>query len=311
MTDTEPVLRRGRGSEIDDDAMLDIRHAGTTSSDPTIGAEPDEVDYSGFQGLGQYDDFHTIDWQRDIAHALKGFHDAWSGWVCVLLVGICSGVMAGVIDIGATWLMDLKFGICPSAFYLNKEQCCWSSNDTLIDIAGNCSLWLSWSEVFTLGKEGAGAYVTCYLFYVLWALLFATLAARLVRMFAPYACGSGIPEIKTILSGFIIRGYLGKWTFLIKSVAIMLAVASGLSLGKEGPMVHMACCTGNILAYLFPKYGRNEAKKREILSAASAAGVSVAFGAPIGGILFSLEESQHLCFNPSIHLETNIPFYSM
>ncbi len=48
--------------------------------------------------------------------------------------------------------------------------------------------------------------------------------------------------------------------------------------------------TGNIFSYLFPKYGRNEAKKREILSAAAAAGVSVAFGAPIGGVLFSLEE---------------------
>ena len=55
-------------------------------------------------------------------------------------------------------------------------------------------------------------------------------------------------------------------------------------------MVHMACCTGNILAYLFPKYGRNEAKKREILSAAAAAGVSVAFGAPIGGVLFRFDE---------------------
>lgn len=44
------------------------------------------------------------------------------------------------------------------------------------------------------------------------------------------------------------------------------------------------------MSYLFPKYGRNEAKKREILSAAAAAGVSVAFGAPIGGVLFSLEE---------------------
>lgn len=50
------------------------------------------------------------------------------------------------------------------------------------------------------------------------------------------------------------------------------------------------CIAGNILSYLFPKYGRNEAKKREILSAAAAAGVSVAFGAPIGGVLFSLEE---------------------
>ena len=71
---------------------------------------------------------------------------------------------------------------------------------------------------------------------------------------------------------------------------MMLAVSAGLSLGKEGPLVHVACCIGNIIAYMFPKYGRNEAKKREILSASAAAGVSVAFGAPIGGVLFSLEE---------------------
>ena len=51
-------------------------------------------------------------------------------------------------------------------------------------------------------------------------------------------------------------------------------------------MVHLACCIGNIFSYLFPKYGRNEAKKREILSASAAAGVSVAFGAPIGGVMF-------------------------
>lgn len=70
----------------------------------------------------------------------------------------------------------------------------------------------------------------------------------------------------------------------------MLATSAGLILGKEGPFVHVACCCGNIFSYLFPKYGKNEAKKREILSAASAAGVAVAFGAPIGGVLFSLEE---------------------
>uniref|UniRef100_A0A0K0DQL9 Chloride channel protein n=1 Tax=Angiostrongylus cantonensis TaxID=6313 RepID=A0A0K0DQL9_ANGCA len=95
------------------------------------------------------------------------------------------------------------------------------------------------------------------------------------------------------LSGFVIRGYLGKWTFIIKSVGLILASASGLSLGKEGPMVHLACCIGNIFSYLFPKYGMNEAKKREILSASAAAGVSVAFGAPIGGVLFSLEEASY------------------
>lgn len=134
------------------------------------------------------------------------------------------------------------------------------------------------------------SYIVSYFFYVAWALLFAFLAASFVRTFAPYACGSGIPEIKTILSGFIIRGYLGMWTLIIKSLGLMLTVAAGLSLGKEGPLVHCSCCIGNIVSRAFDKYGMNEAKKREILSAASAAGVSVAFGAPIGGVLFSLEE---------------------
>jgi len=211
---------------------------------------------------------------------LKGAHDAWSGWVCVLLVGVSAGVMAGIIDIGASWLIDLKFGICPSAFYLNMEQCCWSSNETVRDISGNCTLWMTWPEVLGIPREGAGGYILRYLFYIIWAVLFGFLAASLVRMFAPYACGSGIPEIKTILSGFIIRGYLGKWTLLIKAVGIMLSVASGMSLGKEGPMVHMVCCIGNIISYLFPKYGRNEAKKREILSAASAAGAGCRSSVP-------------------------------
>ncbi|GAA6015134.1 hypothetical protein JCM11491_000477 [Sporobolomyces phaffii] len=104
------------------------------------------------------------------------------------------------------------------------------------------------------------------------------------------AGGSGIPELKAILSGFVIRGYLGSWTLAVKAVGLFLAVASGLSLGKEGPFVHIASCVGNILSRFFPKYDRNEAKRREILSAACAAGVSVAFGAPVGGVLFSLEE---------------------
>lgn len=68
---------------------------------------------------------------------IKGAHDAWSGWLCVLLVGLCTGVAAGIIDIGASWMTDLKFGICPQAFWLDKEQCCWSYNETTFD-GGNC-----------------------------------------------------------------------------------------------------------------------------------------------------------------------------
>lgn len=57
----------------------------------------------------------------------------------MLLVGLVTGCVAGVIDIGASWMTDLKFGICPQAFWLNREQCCWSSNETTQFDSGNCS----------------------------------------------------------------------------------------------------------------------------------------------------------------------------
>ncbi|OQR66649.1 H(+)/Cl(-) exchange transporter 3-like [Tropilaelaps mercedesae] len=269
---------------------------------------PDTLGALGVPGSCQYEDFHTIDWQRDLAadrqrhralskqrHSACGLFwavfDACSGWLCVLIVGLLAGLIAGVIDIGAAWMKDLREGICPEAFWLNKEQCCWASNETSFE-GQQCAQWRTWpSTLFPyIDTKGGWHYFLAWSVYVIWSLTLAGLAAQLVKTFAPYACGSGIPEIKTILSGFVIRGYLGKWTLLVKSVGLVLAVGAGLSLGKEGPLVHVACCIGNILAYAFPKYGRNEAKKREILSAAAAAGVSVAFGAPIGGVLFSLEE---------------------
>ncbi|CAK7223545.1 hypothetical protein SBRCBS47491_005242 [Sporothrix bragantina] len=104
------------------------------------------------------------------------------------------------------------------------------------------------------------------------------------------AAGSGVAEVRVILSGFVLHGFLGFKTLVIKSIGLVLSVASGLSLGKEGPYVHIATCVGNIACRLFTKYDRNDAKRREVLSAAAAAGVAVAFGAPLGGVLFCLEE---------------------
>lgn len=48
------------------------------------------------------------------------------------------GFCAAVIDIGASWMSDLKEGICIDAFWLNREQCCWAANDTTFDSA-SCS----------------------------------------------------------------------------------------------------------------------------------------------------------------------------
>lgn len=107
------------------------------------------------------------------------------------------------------------------------------------------------------------------------------------------AAGSGVAEVKVILSGFVLHGFLGLKTLFVKTCALVLSVASGLSLGKEGPFVHIAACVGNIACRLFSKYNCNDGKRREIMSAAAASGVAVAFGAPIGGVLFSLEEASY------------------
>ncbi|VDN04505.1 unnamed protein product [Thelazia callipaeda] len=288
-----------------------LKHRGAlrNNSEPITDNDEIIVDETSPPISSRYGDFHTIDWQRDLARdrlrhkfvvkrsesslgKLYSLWDAGSGWVCVLMVGLAAGTVAGIIDIGARWMSDLKDGVCADRFWLDREHCCWSANDSVYKDA-DCSAWTSWPEVMKIYDRNILYYVMELFFYCSWSVLMTGATVILVKIFAPYACGSGIPEIKCILSGFIIRGYLGKWTFIIKSVGLILASASGLNLGKEGPMVHLACCIGNIFSYLFPKYGLNEAKKREILSASAAAGVSVAFGAPIGGVLFSLEEASY------------------
>ena len=103
------------------------------------------------------------------------------------------------------------------------------------------------------------------------------------------AAGSGIPEIKTILSGFVIPHFLDFKVLVVKAIGAVFAVASGMCLGKEGPFVHISTCVAYLVGMCFPKYRENGRKLREVLSAGCASGLSVAFGAPIGGVLFSYE----------------------
>ena len=112
------------------------------------------------------------------------------------------------------------------------------------------------------------------------------------------AAGSGIPEIKTILSGFVIPHFLDLKVLLVKAVGAVFAVATGMCLGKEGPFVHISTCVAYLVGKCFPKYRENGRKMRELLSAGCSSGLSVAFGAPIGGVLFSYEVSILSLYNP-------------
>ncbi|KAJ8101992.1 chloride channel [Lipomyces tetrasporus] len=254
------------------------------------------------QGSGQrvgYEDLSAIDWiheyqkerqheqvyqrQQGIWGKLKLLADSSEIWVILIATGIVVGVIAAGIDIVSNWLGDIKLGYCKSSFYLSQAFCCWG-----VDEKDVCDDWVSWGEA--LHAKGGGSYVVSYLFYIVFGVLFGSSASLLVLHYAPYAGQSGIPEIKTVLGGFIIRGFMGFWTLLTKTLGLCLASASGLWLGKEGPLVHVACCCANLATRVSARLRHNEARKREIFSAAAAAGITVAFGAPIGGVLFSLEQ---------------------
>ncbi|KAK4033204.1 chloride channel [Parachaetomium inaequale] len=257
-----------------------------------------------------YEDLTAIDWifeytkerQRQRAlHArtaalrvpllgyLQRLLDASQVWVVLLLSGLAVGALAAGIDVATDWLGDVKYGFCSGEvdggrFYLGRTACCLG-----YDEGSQCRGWRRWGEVFG-AREGGGRWVVEGGVYLVLAVTFALSAAVLVREYGVYARHSGIPEIKTVLGGFVIRRFLGLWTLITKSLGLILAVASGMWLGKEGPLVHVACCCANIFTKLFPSINNNEARKREVLSAAAASGISVAFGSPIGGVLFSLEQ---------------------
>jgi len=97
--------------------------------------------------------------------------------------------------------------------------------------------------------------------------------------------------MKTILSGIELNRYLNFRTLVSKCVGLVMAYASGLSIGKEGPFVHIASILCSLLSKLpFFKYIRqNNAAYMQVLSAATAVGVTSAFGTPVGGVFFSME----------------------
>ncbi|KAL4876078.1 chloride channel [Aspergillus karnatakaensis] len=254
-----------------------------------------------------YDDFTAIDWifeynkerqrkrlmsssgQGMLGYARKLF-DASNVWLVLIATGISVGIIAASIDIVSDWLGDIKAGYCKNGpgggkFYLNRSFCCWGHEEDPSD----CMDWTTWGKAVGTNSS-SGAYVIEYIFYTLYSVFFAVCACILVRNYAIYARHSGIPEIKTVLGGFVIRHFMGPWTLAIKSLGLCLSVASGMWLGKEGPLVHVACCCASVIMKAFDSLNGNEARKREVLSAAAAAGISVAFGAPIGGVLFSLEQ---------------------
>eukprot|EP00741_Cyanophora_paradoxa_P021505 tig00021357_g20761.t1 len=258
------------------------------------------------------EDIRTIDWLEPYQNAepeqtnvrksfmahLKVLYDNCQGWILLLLVGVIVGLLAALIDVIVDRMSDLRLGYCSSSFLQNRVQCCASYPNF-----SKCTEWKSWSALVGADPDSSAGTGFDLIFFLGIMLAMTITNAYLVMRLAPMAAGSGLAELKVVLEGFSIKRFLAFKTLLVKAVGVTLSVSSGLIVGKEGPMVHLAACVGNVLCDFFHMYRSDERRKLEILSAASASGVACAFGAPIGGVLFTFEELATF-FPPKIMWQT-------
>ena len=124
-----------------------------------------------------------------------------------------------------------------------------------------------------------------FLFVIAVCAAATAVAAWLVRRYSPHASGSGISHVELVLSGELPPAPYR--LIPIKFFGGLLAIGSGLALGREGPSVQMGASVADLLARLFHC---GEEDCRACLAAGAGAGLATAFNAPIAGGIFVLEE---------------------
>jgi CIC family chloride channel protein len=124
-----------------------------------------------------------------------------------------------------------------------------------------------------------------FLLIVATAAAAVAMAAWLVRRFAPYTSGSGIPHVEAALLGEVRPAPPA--LIPIKFLGGLLAIGSGLALGREGPSVQMGAAIAHKLGELAR---RGTGDSCILLAAGAGAGLAAAFNAPIAGAVFVLEE---------------------
>lgn len=102
----------------------------------------------------------------------------------------------------------------------------------------------------------------------------------------PKISGSGIPQVKGILLRQL--DYV-KWfqELIAKFIAGLMGIGAGLSLGREGPSVQLGSYIGFGVTKLFD---RDSIEKKYLVTSGASAGLAGAFGAPLSGVMFALEE---------------------
>ncbi|KAK1894789.1 Chloride channel protein 1 [Dissostichus eleginoides] len=122
-----------------------------------------------------------------------------------------------------------------------------------------------------------------YLAWVTYPMILIMFASLFCHLVSPQAIGSGIPELKTILRGVVLKEYLTLKAFVAKVVGLTAGLGSGMPVGKEGPFVHIASICAAVLSQfmsIFSGVYESGTRNQDLLVCACAVGVATCFAAP-------------------------------
>lgn len=154
--------------------------------------------------------------------------------------------------------------------------------------------------VLTSNKMFSHQYGRAFGIFAVSNLALTLFSSIITACVSPAAAGSGIPEVKAYLNGVDAPAIFSLKTLLVKIVGNIAAVSSSLYVGKAGPLVHTGACIAALLGqggsdnygstWRWLRFFQNDRDRRDLVTCGSAAGIAAAFRAPVGGVLFALEE---------------------
>ena len=106
-----------------------------------------------------------------------------------------------------------------------------------------------------------------------------------LTIYEPMAGGSGIPQVKGVILGFMRMNWFR--VLWVKLAGGVIGLGAGLSLGREGPSIQLGAVTAQGISRF---WGRSRMEERYLITSGAGAGLAAAFNAPLAGVIFSLEE---------------------
>ncbi|XP_061251674.1 chloride channel protein ClC-Ka isoform X2 [Bos javanicus] len=222
------------------------------------------------------------------------------------LVGLREGSSGNPVTLQELWgpCPRVRRGIRGGLDWLKRKLFCVGEDWYFLTVLGVLMALISFTMSFTVGRvvrahkwlyrEIGDSHLLRYLSWTVYPVALVSFSSGFSQSITPFSGGSGIPELKTILSGVVLEDYLDIKNFGAKAVGLTCTLASGstIFLGKVGPFVHLSVMIAAYLGRVRAKAtgeSENKSKRNEMLVAGAAVGVATVFAAPFSGVLFCIE----------------------